>query len=414
VQDLKRFQTLPAVLMLISNIARAGSQWILVWFYALLGGTSIVGEYTLALALATPIFIAFEMSLRNVFVTLHRPIPFATYLTVRLFAGLVAFSLLLALAGAVSVSFGVLVVIGLIKTADSLLDLSYGSLQKRAQITRIAWTSLLNSALSVSIGMSVYWLTRSIELSLIGSLIGSVSTAALVFAPVFRRERNDDARKVVTRADLKGILRAGVPSGLAFASVSLLTYLPIYFLGFSSGLNQVGIFAVVAYFLIFANLFYSSVQQTTLHSFVFHQKAGGNRSLLRYALRIGLSLLACGIVSGALTVAYGAEFITAVYGPDFYVSTRELLPIGVSMILLPAIHVSGAILLTKNQYGVQLVIGSVSLGLSAIVGVLSATNSSIETAGMLVLVGTSARAVLGIAAAGIVLKRPATPVIEFK
>lgn len=397
-QDLKRFQTFPAFLMLVSNIVRAGSQWVLVWFFAFLGGPGVVGEYTLALAIATPIFIAFEMSLRNVIVTLRRSIAFTTFLLVRAVAAVLALALLICIAGTSGKLFFILLLMGLIKTADSALDLSYGALQKHGDILRIALTSLLNSSVSVATGIIAYWFTRSMELSLVGSLIGSVLTAALVFMPVFRAERLAGPPGGARRADLVSILRAGIPSGLAFAAASLLTYLPIYFLGFAADIRQLGVFAVLAYFPTFATLFYSSVQQSTLHSFVFHYKTGGNQPLTKYAFRLGLPLLLCGILSGVLTLVYGGSFVAAVYGNEFSLTTQELLPIAVSMMLLPAIFVPGAVLLTKNLYGVQFVIGVVSLLLTAIIGVVSGPILSVATAGILFLIGTSTRAVLGVAA----------------
>jgi hypothetical protein len=69
------------------------------------------------------------------------------------------------------------------------------------------------------------------------------------------------------------------------------------------------------------------------------------------------------------------------------------------MMLLPAIFVSGAVLLTKNLYGLQFVIGIVSLLLTAISGIVSIPVLDVATAGMLFFIGTIIRAVLGVAAA---------------
>lgn len=395
---LTRFQKLPASLLLLSNIIRAGSQWVLVWFYALFGGTEAVGVYMLALAIATPLFIAFDMSLRNVYVTLHQPIAFARYLVVRVSACVVALALLLSLTGFTSSSFSILLLVGLIKVADSVLDLAYGALQRKGRLTNIALTSLLNSTVSVAVGAVAYWWTRSIQLSLVGSLIGSVLTAMIVVIPVFRDERVPSSYRPF-RLDIPGIIRAGVPSGLAFASVSLLTYLPIYFLGATASKSQVGVFAVLAYFSTFANLFYGSVQQSTLHTFVFHYGEGGDARLLQYAIRLNLPLTLVGVVSGTLTFVYGNGFVTLIYGHEFSLTQDELWPVAVSLMLLPAIYVPGGILLTKNLYGLQLIIGFVSLAASAAVGIAMYGSFNLKAASILILVGTGCRALLGLATA---------------
>lgn len=397
-QDLKRFQTIPAVLMLLSNIVRAGSQWVLVWIFALLGGPGVVGEYTLAIAIATPIFIAFEMSLRNVIVTLRRPIAFVRFWLVRGVAAALALVVLVAVAGISRSQFYVLLLVGLIKVADSVLDLSYGALQKRGEILRIALTSLLNSVVTVAIGVVAYWVTHSIELSLVGSLIGSVLTATLVFAPVLRSERAGGLVAGPRWNEVGAIIRAGIPSGLAFASISLLTYMPIYFLGATADLDQVGLFAVLAYFPTFANLLYGSVQQSTLHSYVYHYSNAGNRALLKYALLQGWPLLICGIVSGIVTFLLGRDLVMILYGKGFSLAFGEILPIAIAMTLLPVIFVSGAVLLTKNLYTFQFVIGVISLLLTVAVGLVLAP-IDVADAGMVLLVGTGSRAMLGAASA---------------
>ena len=394
---------LPALLILISNVARAGSQWVLIWLYAFLGGAAAVGEYSLALAVATPIFIASEMSLRNVYVTLRRPIAFTSYLIVRVVSTSVALATALALAGIGVVSLAVLVVIALIKAADSIADLSYGVLQKEGRLTSIALNSIANSVFTVLFGVCIYWASRSIELSLIGSLAASAVSAAIVFGPVFRRRPGIDRTPGAPVGVIRDILRAGVPSGLAFASVSLLTYVPVYFLGVVAGKQAVGTFAVLAYFLVFANLFYASVQQSTLHSFVAAQLTSGTSGLFRYALRIGRVLILFGALSGALVLAFGAQFLLLIYGDEFSLSQAEIMPIAASLVLIPLTYISGAVLLTKNLYSVQLVIGLLSLGATVGIGFAIVEDFDLAAAGVLVLVGTALRGVLGASAAAFVI-----------
>jgi len=395
--------SLPALLILLSNVARAGSQWVLVWFYALLGGSLAVGEYTLALAVATPIFIASEMSLRNVYVTLQRQIAFTSYVLVRGASTAAALAGAIALSGLNIVSAGVLLLLALIKATDSVSDLAYAALQKEGRLASIALSSIANSIFTVLIGVGAYWATRSIELSLLGSLAASVAIAGAVFIPVLRRRPGPHPLEGNAAGALRGILRAGVPSGLAFASVSLLTYVPFYFLGVTAGKEQVGFFAVLAYFVVFANLFYASVQQSTLHSFVSSFLSGGRPGLLRYTLRVGWPLAWCGLISGTAVLFAGAPLILFVYGDEFSLSVGEIWPIAVSLAVLPLTFVSGAVLLTKNLYYIQLTIGLVSLLGTVAIGFYLLDHFDLTAAGILVLVGTSFRGLLGAGAAAFVL-----------
>lgn len=389
---------LAPILILFSNVARAGSQWVLLWFFAIVGGPHVVGEYSIALAVSTPIFIVLDMSIRNVFVTLQARVHFLTYLRLRLLTSVIAFSILLVLAYVVATPPGVLLLIGAIKAVDSILELAYGVLQKKSDLLRIAWTSLLNSGLTVAMGVAVFALSNSVELALVGSLAGSVITGVLVLLPILASEQ----KKPRIKGDSSGlgsVVRAGIPSGLAYASVSLLTYLPVYFLSATETTGAVGIFAVVAYFPVFANLLFASVQQVTLNNFVMSHEQEGERGLRKYSVRIFVPLFIVGLILGALTYVFGGPFIVSVFGPEFAVNQTILLPVAASLGILPVVYVSGAILLTKNRYTTQFIAGALALGVSAIIATLSVDDFDLQTAASLIFAGTASRALFaGLAA----------------
>ena len=395
VRSLRRFAPF---LVLFSNIARAASQWVLLWFFAILGGAEVVGEYSIALAIATPIFIVLDLSIRNVFVTLKTDVIFGQYLRLRLLTSGLAFVVLIGTSFFVAIPPGVLLLIGAVKAVDSLLELAYGALQKRSDLYRIAWTSMLNSGLTVAFGVAAFALSRSVELSLVGSLLGSAITVVIVFAPLLVSGNGQSSKKQNSHG-LRAVIRAGIPSGLAFASVSLLTYLPVYFLSSTESARIVGIFAVLAYFPVIANLLYASVQQVTLNNFVASYEARGNRGLALYATRILTPLLLLGIGLGTGTFLLGDWFIQGVFGAEFAVPPAAVHFVAVSLAILPIVYVSGAILLTRNRYGIQFITGGLALATSAIVGTFMLAGFNLESAAVLVLVGTSARAVLSGSAA---------------
>jgi polysaccharide pyruvyl transferase WcaK-like protein/O-antigen/teichoic acid export membrane protein len=385
-----------ALALVASNFVRAGSQWVLVWFVAVLGGADVVGDYSIALAVATPIFIVFELSLRNVYVTLANTPPFRSFAHIRLVTSIVALAVL-----ALAIQFdyapaGILLVVGLIKVVDSLADLAYGPLQKGAQLAFIAWTSLVNSAVSLILAAVLFRLYGDLVLALYGSLFGSILVTCIVFAKL--RRVSVAAPAITTAANVWTVIRAGIPAGLAYASVSVLTYLPVYFLSRDQSASDVGVFAVLAYFVVFANLLYASVQQATLHNFVNALAADGRKGLLKYAGRIAAPLIAVGALGGAVTYLVGAEFIVAVFGEQFEARPDVLLPLAISIMVLPVVYICGVILLVRNMYPMQLATGVVTLVATAAIG-LTFDEFTIQSAAVLVLIGTCIRAGLGLAAA---------------
>ena len=395
----------PAALLLLSNVARAGSQWLLVSVYAILGGPAELGRYSLTLAIAAPVFIASELSLRNVYVTLRFAIPFRTYVTVRVVTAALALVALAGLALAFRGSFVLLMLVGLLKATDSFLDLAHGGWQKRGRLTRIAVSSLLHSAATVLLGAAVYLLTESLELSVAGSLAGSGSIVAAVLFFTYRAESAGAPRLPIRAHEVREILRAGLPAGLAFAAATVMSYLPVYVLGLAAGAEDVGVFALLMYFVTFANLFYNSVQQSTLHTYVARYAEGGSAAVFQYARRIGPPLFLAGVGSAVLVYFFANPFLVSLYGASFAVGPLDVLPIALALVLLPGVYVASPMLMTANRYPVQLRINLASLAIAATAAIALLPGFSVASAGVVVLVGTGCRAVGGLLAALWLLRR---------
>ena len=120
--------------------------------------------------------------------------------------------------------------------------------------------------------------------------------------------------------------------------------------------------------------------------------------MVRYTGRIGGPLMAVGAIAGITTYFFGAEFIVAVFGAQFSVPQSVILPIAVSIFVLPLVYVSGVVLLVRNLYPVQLATGVITLVAVTTYG-LTFDTFTIESAALLVLGGTCVRASLGIATA---------------
>ncbi len=381
--------------LVVSNLAIAGSQWVLLWFYAVLGGAAVVGEYSLAIALTTPIFIILDLSLRNVYVTNQREAPFASYLVIRLFTCLAATLILVIIAAFGILNVWLLLFIGLSRSSQAVLDLAFGDLQKNFRIGKIAVASLLNSAVTIVFGAGIYYLTKSVELSLLGIFVGGALTSLVVIIPILKSGGAAASGKEVWHRHAGHIIRKGLPSGLAYGSVSLLTYLPIYFLGAHSSQSDVGLFTALAYFMTFANIFYNSVQQVTIGSYVAAYKADGMSGLSRYARRLSIPMMGVGLLSGGLLVAIGAPAMELVYGTAFVPPFPVLVPMAAALVLLPVLYLAGGVMLTLNKYDSQLVIGVISLAVTCGIALLLGRDFGLFEASMIVLAGTTVRAILG-------------------
>jgi O-antigen/teichoic acid export membrane protein len=199
--------------------------------------------------------------------------------------------------------------------------------------------------------------------------------------------------------DARRILEAGFPAGAAFAAVTLLTYLPVYVLGLSAGTDAVGVFSLLAYFITFANLFYNSVQQSTLHKYVARYATGGAAAVTEYARRLAPPLFLAGLASGVFVYLFAGPILHGLYGPEFALSASDVLPIALTLVVLPGCYVAGPTLMTANRYGVQLGINVTSLAIAVTAALAMLPGFDVASAGQLLLIGTACRAVGGLLAA---------------
>ncbi|GAB3259777.1 lipopolysaccharide biosynthesis protein [Arthrobacter pigmenti] len=384
--------------MLVASLGRAASQWLLLWLFAWNGGADSAGVYALALGIAAPIFIVLELGLRNVYITSHEARSFSTYFRIRIAASCLAIGVTAGIAWVLySENMGVVLLVALVKSLDSILDIAFASLQVRGRIYSIALAMLLNSFVTIVAAAAFYFLFSSLEAALLGSLLASLVTAAICVVPVLRFESKDPRATGLTRS-VRPILRDGVPLGLSTGMTTLLSYIPLYFIAFVGNEEAAGIFAVMIYFITFANLFYNSVQKAVLHTIVHAYMNRGLDGMLKRLRRVSAPLILFGITAALFVGFFGSKLLALIYGPSFTVDASVLWPIAISILVLPFIYTTGMLLLTYNVYWMQTIINGFSVVVVVGLGFTLLNGFSLGTAAILTLSGIACRAVVGIAA----------------
>lgn len=289
---------------------------------ARLRGAEAVGEFGLALAITTPVFMLVNMggkSSQSSDVT-HR-YSYAEYggmiIVAAVLAAIVSMSAGLLLARNAETFLIVAVVAGM-KVAESISNLAYGAFQQAGRPDKIAWSLMLRGAFTVPVFAGLLWTGVPIGLAFLAQL-GVWSLVALlrdypaasrvatgtVVAPSFHFRR------------LFLLARETAPLGMSYLLNSLVVSIPRMFVERTLGLSAVGMLTVVNYFQQAGNLLANAVSQMLVNRFA-RLRHGGEQKELRKNMRLILALGALCSMAGLLLVYFAGGWILAtIFGPQF-------------------------------------------------------------------------------------------------
>lgn len=335
----------------VGSLSTAVAQWILVLMLArFAGGAESVGEYSLLIAIATPVFVIGQFGLRTVFLSLQTEYGWAIYRKLRLLGiavGIVVMAILvfgigfenLALAGAIIV----------LKCADAYLDLLYARMQRLNLLRRIGTISFVNSLLTIIVAACLLWQYGSVSAAITGSALASC-------VMVIVAQRMTSRVSVHNSPAISGyhqILKAGLPTTVSEVTASVSAYMPILFLSIISNERDVGIYTGAAYLLTFANLAGAILKNVVITPFRIDYEISGTPTLLHGAHRKSVILLACSVVLAPIVVAFGSPVLEFVYGPGFGLSYGELTLLALAVVPIASSYLYSAVLNVLNAFTSQ-------------------------------------------------------------
>lgn len=306
----------------VSNVFYAACQWGMLSVLAKLGSLSIVGQFTLGLAVSAPVFMLTNLQLRSVQATdVNAECRFADYFTLRLLAtllGLAVIVLLLPLAGTGSAVRAVILLVSVSKCLECMSDVTAGLLQREEKLKWVAISLLIRGVCSVLVFSLSFAYFHNLLLSV--AAMSGVWLAVLLFYDVPNVKRLISRQDGFFRFDLQALRRLamlGLPLGWAATLASLNTNIPRYFLQHYLGLADQGVYASLAYLVVVINLVIFALTQsvTTRLARLF---ADGNRrqfvGLLTKLSMLGVLVAAVGV---PLTFLVGRPLLTLLYRREY-------------------------------------------------------------------------------------------------
>ncbi|MEO1576475.1 MAG: lipopolysaccharide biosynthesis protein, partial [Pseudomonadota bacterium] len=296
-------------------------QWLLLVTIARLADAEALGRFTYALALTSPIIIFTQFNMRAYMATdTGGEFRFVDYRLARLLgvaASLVVIAGLALIGGDDSVTLWVVLLVALYKGFESISDVHYGVMQKHERFRPFALSLVWRGALSVT--------SLAVALALTGSIIAGVAAVAVAWLGlllIFDMPAAGRARRGA--GDTEGGLGSAWPAivacfpfGITLALMSLRINVPVYFIEARLGVDQVGYYSAVAYFIVAGRLVTGSLVQTSSPRLARLFNSGdlaAYRQLLVKLVGVALVLAVAGVAGAwllgewVLRLAYGAEY----------------------------------------------------------------------------------------------------------
>nr|WP_249436140.1 oligosaccharide flippase family protein [Paenibacillus sp. Marseille-Q4541] len=309
--------------LFIGNLIYTISQWLIVVSISKLGNVSMVGEYSLALAITAPIILFLNFQLRNFQATdAKNEYSFKDYLTLRIGMLIIAFIILISISILSNYSFHqamIILTIGLAKIIESISDIYFGLFQKKEHMNFISYSMITKGIGSVLvISLVLYWSQNLLYAT--GSMV-IIWFLILVFVDIknqsrFIEEKNKTQFSKSNILNLKRLLQMTLPLGIVATLDSLINNIPRYFLERVSGPEYLGYYSGIAYIMIAGGTFMGAMLQASSPSMsrLFHSDihlfSKKVKKLTLYSIMIGVFgiLISASMGKWILTLMYNREY----------------------------------------------------------------------------------------------------------
>ena len=298
---------------------------------AKLGSAELLGSYSFAVAVATPVVAFASLQLRAVQVTDGEDQQsFRDYLAFRIWTVVAAMFILTAICLVMRYparSILLIELVGLTLVIESISDLYYGIMQIHAYMSRIAKSMMARGLLSVSAISITLVTTKNLVLTIVVLALVRIAVALMYdmgwgtkSLPAGHSGRSDasaERRPLWRIRPQLRILTLALPLGLVSLLVSLNTSIPRYFIQWSLGPRELGIFSALCFFPSSSNMISTALGQA---AFARLASAYGNRQLRTFRDLLGKLLLvagALGVVGIAVGWLWGYQVLRVVNKPEY-------------------------------------------------------------------------------------------------
>jgi len=347
------------------NSLFGASQWAILSLIAKLGSREMLGDYALALALATPVVMLSHLNLRAVLATdVREQHPFGDYLAVRISASALALAAVAVLAvlwrGHPEVAWSILL-LGVSLTADTTSDTFYGALQRRERMNEIAHSMIARGIFSLALLAAVLWMTGKLA-----PAVAALAAGRTLVLLAYDMPRGSAGQRMAGSGYKSQwvLFRTALPLGLVLMLVSLAGNLPRYAVEAFLGTAELGAFAAAAAFLAAGSTVVNALGQASTASLARLFSAGDYAGFRRTAARLTGLALGLGLAGVCGAALVGRMILRLVYSPELEAYSGLLVKLMVSGIFVYGAIVLGYISTSTRSFLSQMPLLALVAGIS--------------------------------------------------
>jgi O-antigen/teichoic acid export membrane protein len=307
------------------NVVYAMCQWGMIIALAKFGNSFMVGQFSLGLAVVTPVLMFSNLNLRAVQATdARRQFRFGDYLRLRVGSTLAGLAVIVAI-----VRFGayeqrtaaVILALALAKAIETLSDIHYGLFQLNDRLDHTGRSMILRGALAVVMLSASLYLTRNVFW---GCMWVAVAWGVTLLAFDARRGRRliscTESRAETERAGGPrkiGLLFLALPLGIVTTIASITFHMPRYFIHAHMGEHELGIFSALAYATASLALVGDSLATSAVPRLARLYADGRWAEYRSLLLRLVAVCGAVGLSGVAAAHCIGTRLLTIFYNADY-------------------------------------------------------------------------------------------------
>jgi O-antigen/teichoic acid export membrane protein len=371
--------------VLTGNIVYAACQSGMIIALAKLGSSFMVGQFSLGLAITTPVLMFTNLHLRAVQATdAKRSYMFAEYLRLRIFmtsGALVVIAAIAWLGHQQLDTTRVILAVALAKGIETLSDIHYGLFQLNDRLDQTGRSMMLRGTLSVSVLSVGLYLTRNAFWACVGMSL--VWLATLLFFDVRQsrqfivsgdkfchtacrtsRRRPHSQGNQIRR--LWSLLRLALPLGIVATIASINLNMPRYFVHARMGEHQLGIFSAMAYATVAITLVSDSLGHCAIPRLSRLYSGGRIAEFRALLLKLLAVATAFGLANLAIARALGARLLTIVYNPEYAAHSRVFVLLVLSMAIYGVGGMLNSGILSARHFKIQVPMLALVTGCNAL------------------------------------------------
>ena len=320
--------------MLAGNVIYAVCQWGMLISMAKLGNATMVGQFSLGLAICTPVLMFTNLQLRAVQATdARRQYWFVDYVSLRL-----VMTSLAALLICLVVSTGhylretvqIIAAVAASKCIESFSDILYGLFQKEERLDKIAISFILRGLAAVAVLTAVLYRTRSAFwgfLAVTGMWAVILVAHDIPFAwKMVRRQTGEPIQPLPflrslcaperTRLRLH-LIRLAFPLGIGMVLCSLNVNVPRYFVHAYMGERTLGVFSALAYPVAAILTVVDALGHAAIPRLSKYYSAGRIEAFRVVLLKLISVAALIGTVGVLAVMLFGHQLLSLVYRPEY-------------------------------------------------------------------------------------------------